>query len=276
MSTFTRKVLDAMTSGLGEDFNSYSASVAHRVILGRLTELRMEAGPEYLAALAGDGNEQRLLGRLLRVRYSTFFRDPLQFELLRRVVIPGMLTVTPRRGTGALRVWSAACAGGEEPYSLAILLAELEGGQTPGMRYHIFASDIAEDGIAEANAGIYSPDKLGQVTLERLANWFSPEGGRYRVVPGLRDRITFSRHDMLDARTCVPPDCVFGGFDLVLCRNFLMYLDPVPRERLFDQLYRAVVPGGLLMLGTAEAPPERYAGFWERLFDFGCLYRRKL
>jgi chemotaxis methyl-accepting protein methylase len=79
---------------------------------------------------------------------------------------------------------------------------------------------------------------------------------------------------MLDPLTHAPPECVFGNFDLILCRNFVMYLDPCATAQVFDKLHKALAPHGVLMLGMVETPPERYAGYWEKLFPFGCLYRK--
>ena len=122
------------------------------------------------------------------------------------------------------------------------------------MPCRIFATDIAEDALEEATLGLYLPEKLEQVTLGRLESNFTREHNRYRISAAIRENVHFSRYDMLDTRTYVPPECLFGNFDLILCRNFVMYLDAIAAEQVFDKLYKALAPHGVLMLGTAETP----------------------
>jgi chemotaxis methyl-accepting protein methylase len=87
--------------------------------------------------------------------------------------------------------------------------------------------------------------------------------------------ISFSVYDMLEQNTYVPPESIFGGFDLILCRNFLMYLDTSAYRRVFDKLFRALKPGGVLLLGMAESPPDSHGTHLEKVFDCGHFYRKK-
>jgi len=264
-------ILAFLTGHFGQDFEGYSKSVAGTRIRERMAQLRLTDLSAYRELLRRDQAEPELLARMLRVRFSTFFRDPLQFELLRSVLIPGML----RDCKGLFRGWSAACASGEEPYSLAILLDEAMLLGDAQLKAQIFATDIAEDALDEARQGRYSPDSLGGVTLKRIESCFTAGKSGYQIADKFRHMVTYSRYDLLDQRTYVPPESLFGGFDLVLCRNFLMYLDPDAYLRVFDKLYRALNPGGVLMLGQAEAVPERYASYLERVVDCGQLFRKK-
>lgn len=264
------EILSFLTARSGEDFNSYARTLAGKRIAERARRLGVARLADYLDLLRCDPAEPELLGRMLRIRFSCFFRDPLQFEFLGGVILPAMLE--DRRAP--LRAWSAACACGEEPYSLAVMLDEA-GQLGAGPAAQIFATDVAEDALEEARRGSYQAESLAGVTLKRLGQYFVRAGSEYRVVEALARMVTFSRHDLLDRRTYVPPESLFGGFDLVLCRNFLMYLAPDAYLRVFDKLFRSLNPGGVLMLGKAETVPERYAGHLERVVDFGQIYRKR-
>jgi chemotaxis protein methyltransferase CheR len=265
-------ILAFLCEHFGEDFLSYSDAVATKRIEERAAQLSFRDLSEYRSFLGADLLEPDLLARMLRIRFSSFFRDQLQFELIGTVIVPPMLHGSRR---ALFRGWSAACASGEEAYSLAIVLDEAMQGIGHKGKVQIFATDIAEDALDEGRLGVYLPDRLGGVTLKRLGTYFTAGKQGYQVVEKLRGAVTFSRYDLLDRKTYVPPESLFGGFDLVLCRNFLMYLEREAYSRVFDKIFRALNPGGVLMLGKAESVPDRYAPYLERVVEFGNLYRKK-
>lgn len=267
------EILLFLTEHFGQDFQSYSRSLVEKRILERVAQLKLPDAAHYGRVLREDPREPANLARMLRIRFSSFFRDPLQFELLACLAIPSLLRNRP--GDRFFRAWSAACAGGEEACSLAIIIDEAVQLLESKTQVQIFATDIAEDALAEARMGIYAPASVDGVTLGRLNKHFIHRNNAYRITPKILGMITYSRHDLLDPHTYVPPESLFGGFDLISCRNFLMYLDPEGYLRVFDNLFRALNPEGVLLLGKAESVPERYAPYLERIFDCGSLYRKK-
>ena len=266
-------ILSFLTEHFGEDFRSYSHTLAHKRIVERAAQLRTSNLPDYSRFLQTDPAEPPFLARMLRIRFSSFFRDPLQFELLGSLIIPSMLLNRSR--AGHFRAWSAACASGEEACSLAIIVDESMQMLESKTRVQIFATDIAEDALEEARIGRYLPGSLGGVTLQRINNYFTFNRPSYQIADKILEMVTYSRHDLLDPHTYAPPESLFGGFDLISCRNFLMYLDPEAYCRVLDNLFRALNRDGILLLGKAETVPERYAPYLERIFDFGNLYRKK-
>ena len=271
MDNAVAEILAFLSGHFGEDFQAYSKKLAKKRIAERSAQFHLGL-QAYAGFLREDPVEPAALARMLRIRFSCFFRDPLQFELLGSVVIPVLLHDCRK---GLFRVWSAACASGEEAYSLAIVLDEALRLSEAKPKVQIFATDIAEEALAEARLGRYLPESLAEVSLGRVGRYFSARKPGYQVAEKLRDMVTYSRHDLLDPRTYVPPESLFGGFDLVLCRNFLMYLDREGYARVFDNLFRALNPGGILLLGNAEAVPGRYLPYLEKVLDFGNLYRKK-
>jgi chemotaxis methyl-accepting protein methylase len=185
------------------------------------------------------------------VHYSEFFRGALTFAYLEERLLP-RLAARARRESRKLRIWSAGCARGEEPYSLAVLLCDLAGPGDPPA--HIFASDLDPACIAEGERGWYPAAAVDRVRHGQLARHFLAHGGGYRVREGLRRMVAFGCYDVTDRETAAPPDSIFGGFDLVLCRHLLLYLDGPARRRLLAKLAGCLGSGGLLVLGEDEKP----------------------
>jgi chemotaxis methyl-accepting protein methylase len=183
------------------------------------------------------------------VHYSEFFRGALTFAYLEECLLP-RLAARARRESRKLRIWSAGCARGEEPYSLAVLLADLAGPGDPPA--HIFASDLDPACIAEAERGWYPAAAVDRVRRGQLARHFRAQGEGYRVRGGLRRVVAFGCYDVTSRETAAPPDSIFGGFDLVLCRHLLLYLDQPVRRRLLAKLAGCLGSGGLLVLGEDE------------------------
>ncbi len=167
---------------------------------------------------------------------SYFYRHPEQFAALQRYVFG-----SPE----PLRIWSAGCASGEEPYSLAMAL--LESGRAPG-RDRILATDVSERALERAREGVYRPWSLRRLPPELRARHFVEQGGALRIAPQVRALVAFERHNL--ARDPAPS----GPFDLVLCRNVLIYFDPTVTAEVLYRLAGAARPGGFLVLGPVELP----------------------
>jgi len=204
-----------------------------------LREAARELGiaPRELAARLLAAEEPpwgRLVERVV-VGESSFFRHPEQLEAL-----AGLLPALEQGGP--LLCWSAGCAGGEEPYSLAIALLEAGRG---GDR--IIATDLSAEALARARAARYEPWALRRVEGPRRERWFRPADGRLEVVEPVRDLVELRRHNLARDE---PP----WRFDAVLCRNVLIYFEPAAAARALERLWGAVRPGGLLLLGPVELP----------------------
>ncbi len=171
---------------------------------------------------------------------TVFLRDRSVFDLLRDAVLPALAGARPG---GAVRVWSAACATGQEPYSLAMLAADL-----PGMKLDLCASDLSERCLQKAKAGLYTQFEVQRgLPIAQLLRWFEKTEDAWRVRPELRQTVRWRRfnllHDMAPLRR----------FDLILCRNVLMYLTPEARRLVLHGLAGRLAPDGVLVLGASES-----------------------
>jgi chemotaxis methyl-accepting protein methylase len=179
---------------------------------------------------------------------TSFFRDPPVFEALRRVALPVLLGHCRAAGR-RLRVWSAGCSDGAELYSVAMLLDEC--GALSGGRCELIGTDCRPEAVARAASGAYDPPAVRGVPHRLLVRYFDydHDGGRYRVSPALQDAVRWRVADVLD-----PASAPGGRFDLVLCRNLAIYLQPDATAALWGRLQSALRPLGVLALGKAERP----------------------
>jgi chemotaxis protein methyltransferase CheR len=175
---------------------------------------------------------------------SLFFRDKLPFDNFRYLVMPAMLDARARRKS--IRIWCAAAATGQEPYSLAMALREM-GGALNGWRIEILATDLSSDSLARARAGIYSQFEVQRgLPIQMLLKYFTQVGEQWQISESIRDMVTFRHFNLLHDFAS------FGEFDVVFCRNVLIYFDPPTKTAVLDKLARVVAPDGCLLLGAAE------------------------
>jgi len=250
-------VLEELRRVRGLDLSDYRRSTLERRLAARMARLRLKDPGEYLQRLRSDPSECDQLIETIVIKVSSFFRDPLVFEILAHRVLPLIMERHRREHTRQIRVWSAGCAAGEEAYSVAILLAQaLEDEDFLWLPY-ICATDISAEALAAAQTGSYRRESLDTTQLGILERFFRPTADGFEVIPEIRSMVHFSRHDLTSGQTPAPADSVFGSFDLVLCRNVLIYFSLDGQKRVQDKLYGALNPGGYLVLGMAESlPPE--------------------
>jgi chemotaxis protein methyltransferase CheR len=214
--------------------------------LRRARALAYEDVPAYLAALAAgrlDGEWDGLISAVT-IKESYFFRAPQQFEALRREVLPRLLAA--RAEAMHLRIWSAACARGEEPGTLAMLLAEEPA--LAGWTWRIVATDVDLEALEGARRGIYGERAVSQVPPDLLARWFTRRGKLYELDPGLRASLRYEALNLAQS----PYDLPEGEFDLVLLRNVLIYFRRPLQRAVVGQVAGRLAREGYLFLGASE------------------------
>ncbi len=223
---------------------------------------------DQLVCLLADAREEKLAHDVVEALLNNetyFFRDRIMFDLLAAEVLPDL--ATKRAGTRRLSIWSAGCSTGQEALSLAMLFAD-HPERWKGWRIDILATDISGRAIASANRGLYNQFEIQRgLGVAQMLAWFTetPEGWRPR--PELRRPIRFDRRNVLDA----PPEP--GRFDLVLCRNVLLYFAPAVRNKAFARLAEATAADGWLMIGAGETVTGHSDAFAPAC-DTSGLYRR--
>ena len=202
--------------------------------------------PALLAALRA-GAPESLIGACvdaMATHESLFFRDSSPFDQLADLILPELARARP--AGQPLRVWSAACSSGQEPYSIAMLMQE-QAAMLAGRRVEILATDMSEAILTKARRGLYSDFEVQRgLSPARRDRWMMRRDGGWEVAPALKAMVSFRRHNLLDGMTGL------GPFDIVFCRNVLIYFDQAGKRRVLEQIAGATATDGVLFLGSAE------------------------
>lgn len=189
------------------------------------------------------GLAERVVEALLN-NETYFFRDRAPFDLIARHALPKLFQ--RRQSTRRIRIWSAGCSSGQEAYSLAMLLAE-NAEQWRGWTIDILGTDVSTHVVDRARSGLYTQFEVQRgLGINQTIRWFEESEDGWRAVEAIRKQVRFQVHNLLEA----PPHP--GGFDIVLCRNVLLYLTAAKRTLAFDRIAAAMAPDGWLMLGAGE------------------------
>lgn len=241
------EALDALKVKIQEErgFNCcfYKDKCLRRRLAVRMRARGTESFDEYSNLLDTDAAEYDMLLDALTINVTKFFRNAETWAVVRNEVIPALfdLDVDP------VRIWSAGCASGEEPYSVSILLrehAEATGRTSELGRFRIVGTDIDRRSLDAARRAEFPDLSLVETPPEQKERWFSP-GPPFRLAEQVRENVSFVRKDLISGG----PE---RGQHLILCRNVIIYFDRDIQERLFQRFHDALVPGGLLVLGKVE------------------------
>jgi chemotaxis methyl-accepting protein methylase len=235
---------DKIATERGFKCASYKEKCLRRRIAVRMRARDVHTFDDYARILDRDPAEYDRLLDALTINVTKLFRNWDVYAALSAKVIPELW----RRQTPAIRVWSAGCSSGDEPYSVAILFHRFAAisGMLPQIgRVRVLGSDIDRESLAAARRGHFEESDFADTPAELRDRYFS-RAAPFAVVDSVRDLVRFERRDLL---TDEPPP---GQYDLILCRNVLIYFDRETQERVFDVFYQSLAPGGFLVLGKVE------------------------
>jgi len=259
----------------GFDFSGNRMSMLERRISKRLLSTEVSTYQEYFSLLHSNPDELDELLEVLTINVSNFFRDPLTWEILQKNILPILLEEKKRKKDNAIRIWSAGCASGEEPYSLAILLSELLEKEDLKLITHIFATDIDQYSMQNAKKALFTAEDVGNVKFGLLNKYFLQNNEQYALKAAIKDMVKFSNYDLLDKKSTSPPLSIYGNFDIIFCRNVLIYFNAEFQDRIFGKLYNSLNTNGYLILGEAEIPNNKYK-FKLRRIDKCCkIYQKR-
>lgn len=233
----------------------------------RLKELNLKSYGEYYHFLRFDANRRRELNKLFEVvttNETSFFRNPPQLDVFKQVVLARTLDEARKKGRKYLRIWSAGCSSGEEPYTLAIILADLLGAELSQWDIKITANDLSEAMLALARQGTYSDYALRTTPKDIVAKHFVKEGQLYRINPKLKQLVSFGQINLNDKFQLQRVE----RSHIVFCRNVIIYFDDEMKKHVISAFYDNLLPGGDLLIGHSESlhnisrafKPEHHAG----------------
>lgn len=260
-----RLILERVSRQASIDFRPYKTTTILRRIGRRMTVTHRQTMREYLDYLETHPEEVGELVKAFLINVTQFFRDPEAFAYLQREVLPKLIAQARERDR-VLRLWTAGCATGEEPYSLAMLLTDLLGAELPEWSVKIFATDLDEPAINFARRGLYSENLLKSVPVEYRDRFFERFDQGYRISKTLRQMVIFGQQDLSRSAP-------FPRIDLVLCRNVLIYFTPELQEYVLNQFAFSLAPHGYLFLGKAETVRPT-SSYFELINKHWKVYRR--
>jgi chemotaxis protein methyltransferase CheR len=228
------------------------------IVIGADKRYLVETRLEPVARALGHGSLSRLAAQLvladraleqavidaMTTNETLFFRDTSPFELFEQIMLPNLLK--RRTAERRLRIWSAACSTGQEAYSLAMILQDWSL-RMPGVQTEIIGTDISEKALAQARAGLFSHFEAQRgLPINRLLRHFAKEGNNWRIEEKLRQAVAFRSLNLLQ------PFRHLGTFDIIYCRNVMIYFNEATRRDLLARLAQCLAPDGYLLLGGAE------------------------
>ena len=242
-----QNILDLVRDRTGSDFTYYKRPTLIRRISRRMAITNTSSFVNYLDYLQLHPEEVETLSKEFLIGVTKFFRDAEAFDVIAKQVLPNI--VEGKNAGEQLRIWVAACASGEEAYSLAILVREYLDLINKELEVKVFASDIDRDAIDSAGTGIYPEGSLTEIPAEYREKYFVEEEGKFRIAPRIRRMVIFAQHNVIND----PP---FSRMDLVSCRNMLIYLSPQLQNKVIGKFHYALQVGGYLFLGPSESLGE--------------------
>ncbi|HYF30208.1 MAG TPA: CheR family methyltransferase [Chitinophagaceae bacterium] len=236
-------ILQLLFKKKGADFSHYKMSTVKRRLQKRVSENKLKDFKQYESFIKKKNSELDLLYADLLIGVTSFFRDRGVFAFLRATLLPRILK-TKKKGE-PLRIWVPGCSTGEEAYSIAMLLHEIQEKKPEKVPFQIFATDLNEQAIVKARNGEYSEQDVSILSRKRLQNFFSRSRDKYRINQELRERCVFSVHNLLS-------EPAFSRMDLISCCNLLIYLDSVAQKKVISSFHFSLNEGGHLLLGKSE------------------------
>lgn len=239
----------------------------------RLKELNLKSYNEYYNFLRFDNSRGQELTKLFEVvttNETSFFRNPPQLEVFQRVVLQEAIEQCRKTGQKRLRIWSAGCSTGEEPYTLAIILSEALRTEIGAWDIKITANDLSEAVLAAARQGIYSEYALRTTPPEMVSRYFKKEGNVYKIDPALKRMVSFGQINLSDREQLKRVE----KSQIVFCRNVIIYFDDEMKRKVINAFYDNLQPGGVLIIGHSESLHNISRAFQLEHHKGTILYRK--
>jgi len=240
----------------------------------RLQEVNLGAYRDYLGLLQGAQGRDELkeLFNEITTNETSFWRNPPQIEAFQRIVLPEAAALARARGGNRLRLWSAACSSGEEPFTLAMICQEAKDTLLRGMTVEIVATDISEKVLAQAREGSYGSYTLRNLTPAQVKQHFNALGPEsFQVKPELKQLVTFRNFNLVDYANYRS----LSTFDVIFCRNVLIYFDDAVKSKVIKGFHESLYPKSFLLVGHSESIHSFNVGFDLMHFSKAMGYRKR-
>lgn len=219
------------------DLNAYKERQMKRRIDSLISKNGYKGYEDYIEALRKDQERFEEFVTYLTINVSEFYRNPEQWDLMDKVIIPELISKYGKN----LKIWSAACSTGDEPYSLVMALSR----HIPLNMIHITATDLDKQVIAKAKVGLYSEKSIASVPADLKKKYFTKVGPSYQISDEIKSKVEFKEHNLLDNNYAT-------GYHMIVCRNVLIYFTEEAKDEVFRKFFASLAPGGILFIGSTE------------------------
>jgi chemotaxis protein methyltransferase CheR len=232
-----------------------------------LQEKNMNSFEDYFRHLKKNTNGKELsrLFDAVTTNETYFFREPQQLEVFVNNIAPKLLA--QKKGLGVLKIWSAACSSGEEPYTISMMLMEKH--ITPN-QFELYASDLSEGVLRSAKRAVYNSYSVRNIPEHYLKKYFSNTGQTYSLNPLVKKTVKFMKVNLIDEKTMK----LLRGMDVIFCRNVLIYFDAKAKQKAVSNLYDSLNPGGFLFIGTSESLHSVTRAFRPSVINKVIMYQK--
>jgi len=250
------------------DLNVYKDNFLKRRIDVKMRSRGLTNYYEYARLLKNDKNELEALLNIITINVTEFMRDKEPFKYFKNVLLDDVVERKDISGSKLIRIWSAACANGEEPYSIAICASEYLEEREKDYTISVYGTDIDKDSLKIAKKGVYSVKSLKNIPNNLIKKYFEDIGDdRYKVKDDLIEMVKFKYHDLTGR-----PFSKF--FDVVFCRNVIIYFSPMKKKDVLENLYNSLIKKGFLILGKTEYIPTDFYGKFKEISVSEKIYQR--
>jgi chemotaxis protein methyltransferase CheR len=248
----------------GIHFTATNRSILESRLKERLRENKVETVKKYFEQISRDKEELKNFLDSITTNLTRFFRNQAHFDCLEKHVIPELMKIKKAAGNTTIKIWSAGCSTGEEPYTIAMLLSEI---LPPPWKFDIVASDISLKCLMTAKEGIYNESKIVGVPDSYLKKYFDKVDGGYTVHADIKSRIRFDYHNLKN-------DAGLRGLDLVFCRNVIIYFDEAAQTNVINHFWESMSNKSFLFIGHSESLFGMETKFEFIKTEWATLYRK--
>ncbi|HTX72827.1 MAG TPA: protein-glutamate O-methyltransferase CheR [Rectinemataceae bacterium] len=248
----------------GITFSATNRAILESRLKERLREKKLESLRAYFDLISRDKEELKTLLDSVTTNLTRFFRNQAHFDAIEKYVVPELIKIKSSVGDRRIRLWSAGCSTGEEPYTLAMLLTEI---LPPGWSFEVVASDISLKCLMVGKEGFYPDQRVQGIPDSYLGKYFERKPGGYQVKEGIRKTVRFDYHNLKN-------DSGLKGLDVVFCRNVLIYFDEAAQKATIERFWEAMAPKSFLFIGHSESLFGMNTRFEFMKTDWATFYRK--
>lgn len=250
----------------GITFSDTNRSILESRLKERLREKNLESLKDYYDLIVSNKEEMKLLLDSVTTNLTRFFRNQPHFDAFEHYVIPHILEEKKKTGDKLIRIWSAGCSTGEEPYTIAMILSEI---LPPPFTFFVTASDLSLKSLMVGKQGFYPDSRISGIPENYLAKYFTKVDGGYQVKKELMEKIKFDYHNLKN-------DSGARNLDVIFCRNVLIYFDEAAQTNVVNRFYDALGPHSYLYIGHSESLFGMDTKFEFLKTEWACLYQKNI